>query len=153
MLALERLPTVAVVAILTLALLAACGGDDDDEPAATRVSAVVGAPTTTTPPAASPTGSAPTGARARLEAVDIAWNQATLTVPAGGTIDLVNLGDIEHNFAIDGYAPLEDEPVDLPTDGTVVPYALPGDLGPGSYTYYCAVPGHRALMSGTLTVR
>ena len=26
------------------------------------------------------------------------------------------------------------------------------DLQPGTYTYYCAIPGHRALMEGTITI-
>ncbi|MBA2754707.1 MAG: hypothetical protein H0U40_09650 [Chloroflexia bacterium] len=103
------------------------------------------------PPPADGAGQAPAGGPpVLLEAVDIAWNQESLTVPVGGSIDLVNLGS-PHNFAIDGYN--DDAPVDMPVGGDVVNWPIPADLAPGEYTYYCAIPGHRALMEGVLTVQ
>lgn len=104
-------------------------------------------------PAASPGATPSTAGAATLEAVDIAWNQTALTVPVGGTINLINLGDSEHNFVLEGYAPLEQAPVDMPIDRTVIPYVLPADVGPGTYVYYCNVPGHQQLMRGTMTVQ
>lgn len=104
------------------------------------------------PPPAEGAGQAPAGgAPVLLEGVDIAWNQETLTVPVGGSIDLVNLGASAHNFAVEGYN--DDAPVDMPIGGEVVNWPVPADLAAGEYTYYCAIPGHRALMEGVLTIQ
>jgi len=72
----------------------------------------------------------------------------TLTVPAGNlTIELTNAGSMVHNLAIEG--------------GPTSPDVQPGDtisfdvgyLEPGTYTIYCAIPGHReAGMEATLVV-
>lgn len=87
----------------------------------------------------------------KLEAYDIGWTQTELTVPAGGTIEMTNSGVTEHNFAVEGYN--DDSPVDLPVGGEAVEWAIPADLTPGDYVFYCEVPGHRqAGMEGTLTI-
>ncbi len=88
----------------------------------------------------------------KLEAYDIGWTQTEITVPSGGTVQMTNVGVSEHNFAIDGYK--NDEVLeDLPPGGEPVDWQVPADLGPGTYTYYCEIPGHRAAgMEGTLTV-
>src|SRR5690606_33065717 len=72
----------------------------------------------------------------------------TLTVPAGNlTIELTNAGSMVHNLAIEG--------------GPTSPDVQPGDtisfdvgyLEPGTYTIFCAIPGHReAGMEATLVV-
>lgn len=82
-------------------------------------------------------------------AVDIDYSQAPDQVPAGPlVVRLVNEGALPHNVTI--------EELD---DRTVV--HTPGretgegevELEPGTYTYYCDVPGHRlAGMEGTLEV-
>jgi azurin len=50
---------------------------------------------------------------------------------------------------VEGYN--DDAPVDMPI-GETVPWTVPADLAPGTYTFYCAIPGHRALMEGTITI-
>lgn len=87
-----------------------------------------------------------------LEAFDIGWEPTELTVAAGGAITMVNTGNAQHNFAIDGY---HDGEVlqDIPVGGEPVTWQVPDDLAPGTYTFFCAVPGHReAGMEGALTV-
>ncbi len=109
-------------------------------------------------PAATPVGGTPvaTGGAApagpvMLEGYDIGWTQKDLTVPVGGTIDMYNSGVLEHNFAIEGYN--DASPVDLPTGGEHVMWTVPADLAPGTYTFYCTVPGHReAGMEGKITI-
>ncbi len=110
-------------------------------------------------PAATPVGGTPAatggapaaGGPVQLEGIDINWTQKELTVPVGGTIDMWNGGVLPHNFAIEGYN--DAAPVDLPTTGEHVMWAVPADLAPGTYTFYCEVPGHRqAGMEGTITI-
>lgn len=85
-----------------------------------------------------------------LEAISLTFRPAELTVGQGDVLAITNKSVLEHNFAIDGY---DMAPVDLPNDGTTVNWTVPDDLAPGMYTFYCAVPGHRASgMYGTLTV-
>lgn len=80
---------------------------------------------------------------------DFAFPEAPETLTAGEvTFELVNEGGVVHNVAIEEL------------DDVVVVEAQPGqrevgpiDLPPGTYTYYCAIPGHRELgMEGTVLV-
>lgn len=163
--------------------LSACGGSDEEDEAAqdvaTRVDAA-GAPTfeaaTEGSPAAdeaspaageapadgeaTPTGGAPPpagGAPITLVGYDIGWRyegldtaaaEITLTVSPGAVITLPNEGGIAHNFAVDA---LEVD-VDMPV-GQTVEATIPASAAPGEYEFYCNVPGHQALMKGTLVVQ
>lgn len=83
-------------------------------------------------------------------AVDIAYSEAPATAEAGTlTFALDNQGGIFHDVVIEEIGDVEVVGADGgETDvGTV-------DLEPGTYTYYCSVPGHRgAGMEGTLEVQ
>ena len=126
--------------------IAATPAAETGTPAAAGATPIAGGGT----PAAG-SGGGESGNTVQLEAYDIGWTQKSLTVPAGGTIDMWNSGAIEHNFAIEGYN--DSSPVDLPTSGEHVTWQVPNDLSPGTYTYYCTVPGHReAGMVGQLTI-
>lgn len=92
----------------------------------------------------------PAGEAVELSAPGIAWSVYEITIAQGGTINLFNDGSGgAHNFVIEGYN--DDEPVDMPI-GETVPWVVPEDLAPGTYVYYCAIPGHRALMEGSITI-
>jgi plastocyanin/mono/diheme cytochrome c family protein len=68
-----------------------------------------------------------------------------------GVMTLVNKGAIPHNLAVKGGG-VHTGPT--PTIGTGQTAQLKVDLKPGTYEYYCAVPGHeQAGMKGTLTVK
>lgn len=62
-------------------------------------------------------------------------------------IRMPNMSGIDHNLAIEGTS------IKTPIIKSGVA-AASGTLKPGTYTYYCQVPGHRAAgMEGTLTVK
>jgi plastocyanin len=81
----------------------------------------------------------------------LAYNTKTLTATAGSVaIALTNTSPLEHDVSIEqGGKVLGRTPVF--TGGTKV---LTLNLKPGTYKYFCSVPGHRqAGMEGTLTVK
>jgi uncharacterized cupredoxin-like copper-binding protein len=124
---------------------AACGGDDEDEGADT------GAVTTEE--------TAPAGGAGGGEAVSVsadpggslAFEQESLDAPAGSvTFAFDNPASLEHDFCI------EDEGGDLGCTDRITQSSseLMADLEPGTYTFYCSVPGHReGGMEGELTVQ
>ena len=64
------------------------------------------------------------------------------------TIKMVNTGAALHNFSIDSL----DISVDV-NPGDTVDVVIPAGTAPGTYDFYCNVPGHKeAGMVGTLTV-
>jgi nitrite reductase (NO-forming) len=84
-----------------------------------------------------------------IDLVDIAFNPRGFSIPANTptVVTLVNQGAVVHNFTIDE---LNVHSGDMqPGQSTTVTIDAPA----GTYTYYCAIPGHRAAgMVGTLTV-
>ncbi|HEY1286097.1 MAG TPA: plastocyanin/azurin family copper-binding protein [Solirubrobacterales bacterium] len=81
----------------------------------------------------------------------IAYTSDTATAKAGKvTVNFNNPQALEHDVAIEdssGQTIGQTELVTEGSDSTTV------DLKPGTYTFYCTVPGHReAGMEGTLTV-
>lgn len=147
----------ACAALVSLTLgLAACGDDDEAaEPATTSAPAA----TATAPPTTAPTGTAPTGTAGttgEATVLDVtadpggalAFEETTLTAPPGEvTLNLANASAVPHNIAVDGAEGVSDTVQDGGTAELTV------TLQPGTYEYYCDVPGHReGGMVGTLTV-
>lgn len=81
----------------------------------------------------------------------LAYIFADATAPAGALdITSPNEASIPHNIAVEGNGVDEIGPV--VQDGGVSDVAV--DLEPGTYAFYCSVPGHReGGMEGELTVR
>ena len=136
---------IAVSALLVLGL-AACGGDDDDDRGETAA-----APATTTAPAGGGGGgstvdiSTPSGS-------DLAFEQSEVNAKAGPvTIDFDNQQAVPHDVKVEDSGGEELGGTDLISSSTANATV---DLQPGSYTFFCSVPGHReAGMEGTLTVK
>jgi plastocyanin len=130
---------VSLIVLLTAALalgLAACGGgDEESEPAATGGGGG-GAGETTLQLAADPGGA-------------LEFDETSLTAPAGNvTIELTNDSGVLHDVVVSGGSVKEAS--EQITEGTT---SVTADLEPGTYAFYCSVPGHRpAGMEGTLTV-
>lgn len=102
-------------------------------------------------PAASPmaTPAAAGGEEISVTAVDIAFEEEELTIPADTdvTVTVTNNGFLQHDWVV------EDTDIASPMlnggDSAEVVVNLPA----GTYTYYCSVAGHReAGMQGSLTV-
>jgi FtsP/CotA-like multicopper oxidase with cupredoxin domain/plastocyanin len=90
---------------------------------------------------------APAGA-VQVGLSEFAISPSSISVPTGGTVVVTNNGTTIHNFNIAG-ANLKTK--DLPPGGSET-LSLKG-VKAGSYTVYCAIPGHQqAGMQGTLVV-
>ncbi|HZJ51730.1 MAG TPA: cupredoxin domain-containing protein [Actinomycetota bacterium] len=120
-----------LVALSALAVLglAACGGGGND-------------------PEASSGGSSESGSSSTsVTAKEYKFNPSDITVDASPfTLELKNEGTIEHDVSVKG------------TDVVILAKASEAatgevELDPGTYTFFCSVPGHREEgMEGTLTV-
>jgi plastocyanin len=142
----KALILIAVVALAGFGL-AACGGDDDED-------------TTAAATATTTTETAPAGGGGGASAVDIsaaadgslAFDQTDLTTKAGAvTINFDNPASLTHDVKVEDSSGTELGGTDLVSQGDATATV---DLQPGSYTFFCSVPGHReAGMEGTLTVK
>jgi plastocyanin len=148
-------PTQRPVALLTLAIVlasvavAGCGGSSSTTTASTTpASAPAGG-------SAASSSSAPAGQKLSLEANpegQLKYTTSSLTAKAGTvTIDFTNASPLAHNLTIE--SPTGAKLGATPTfqGGSKT---LTVDLKPGTYKFFCTVPGHRmAGMQGTLTVQ
>jgi plastocyanin len=125
-------------------------------PAAPSTAATTPAATTraaTTPAATTPAAAAPaaqTSLKLASVGATLAFDAKTLSAKAGTvTITFANSSPLEHNVAVaQGSTVLGSTPTF--TGGSKT---LTLSLRPGTYSFYCTVPGHRqAGMEGTLTV-
>jgi plastocyanin len=92
---------------------------------------------------------APAQAPVELDAAGSAFTQKTLQLSTGpGTIYVVNTDAGSHTFDIEVNGRFLSYPVPARSTAAVV-LDLPGA---GKYTYWCAIPGHRSTMEGTLEV-
>lgn len=147
-----------VAALLVLALavfaLAACGGGDD-----TTSSSTEPAPEATTEGNANAGGGSNEaggggGATLSFEADPegaLAYTTTEATTEAGKvTVEFDNPQSLTHDVAIEDSSGKEVGATELIADGSD---STTVDLKPGTYTFFCSVPGHReAGMEGTLTV-
>ena len=77
------------------------------------------------------------------------WSPKTLSAKAGQvTITLDNPSSTPHEIVVEGNG--VDKETDEITQSTT---SLTADLKPGTYQYFCDVPGHKATMNGVLTVK
>lgn len=149
-----------VSAFLVLALasfaLVACGGDDDSDTTTTNG----GAATTETETGGQTEGTGNTGgggAGSTLEFVadpsgSLAYTTTEASAKAGEvTIDFDNPQTLTHDVAIEDDSGKEVGATELITDSST---STTVNLKPGTYTFFCSVPGHReGGMEGTLTVK
>lgn len=99
------------------------------------------------------TASGPGGTlKLAADASAIAYDTTSLSSKSGKvTIDFSNPGALEHDVAIEDESGKEIANSELIGEGKT---SVSAELAPGTYTFYCTVPGHReAGMEGTLTVK
>jgi plastocyanin len=80
----------------------------------------------------------------------LSWSPTTETAKAGSvTMTLDNPSPVSHDIEISGNG--VEKTADLVSQGST---SVTATLKPGTYEYYCTVPGHKqAGMKGTLTVK
>jgi plastocyanin len=137
-----------IVAALAVVGLAACGGGSDN-----NETTAASTPANTT--AAGGGGAAGRGSTVDISTPsgsDLAFDQKSVSAKAGGvTIDFDNKQPLQHDVAVADSSGKVLGQTDLVSSGTANTTV---NLQPGTYTFYCTVPGHReAGMQGTLTVK
>ncbi|MGD9737035.1 MAG: plastocyanin/azurin family copper-binding protein [Solirubrobacterales bacterium] len=82
----------------------------------------------------------------------LAYEQQEVTAKAGeDTIDFTNQSSVPHDVSIEDSAGKTIAQTEIVSEGSA---SATADLEPGTYTFYCSVPGHRqAGMEGTLVVK
>jgi plastocyanin len=143
----KRASAVLIVAALAVVGLAACGGSSNNDTTAAST------PASTTPAGGGAAGgggstvdiSTPSGS-------SLAYDQKDATAKSGSvTINFDNKQPLQHDVAIEDSSGQTLGQTDLVSSGTA---STTVDLQPGTYTFFCTVPGHReAGMEGTLTVK
>jgi plastocyanin len=146
-----------VAALLVLALasvaLVACGSSSDNSTTTTATSG--GESTSGATSGGGKEESSGGGSTVKFEADpggELAYTATTATAKAGQvTVDFKNPQALTHDVQIEDAQGKDvggTELIASGEDSTTV------DLKPGTYTYFCSVPGHReAGMEGTLTVK
>jgi len=135
-----------------LLVLAGCGssstGTSSSPTAATQTTTVSGSSTST---ATSTTSSTALSLAANPEG-QLAYDKKSLAANAGKvSIDFTNTSPLDHNVTIESSAHQILGSTPTFAGGSKV---LTVDLKPGTYKFFCSVPGHRmAGMEGTLTVK
>jgi len=139
-----------LVLILASVALVACGSSSDNSSSTT---------TESTPSSEATTGGG--GGAAGGETIDIeadpggalAYTAKSITAKAGNvTIDFKNPQALQHDVAVENASGEEVGKTELVAESSST--ASFENLKPGTYTFYCTVPGHReAGMEGTLTVK
>jgi plastocyanin len=138
----------ALVLGVSLLVLAACGSSSSTT--STSPTTKTSTPATTAPAA---TGGA--GQHLSLEANpegQLKYTTTSLTAKAGAvSIDFTNKAPLSHNLTV---ASSSGEVLGATPTFTGGSKTLSLTLKPGTYKFYCTVPGHRAAgMEGTLTVQ
>lgn len=86
----------------------------------------------------------------------IAYDPATLSVPAGANVTLTFTNDdqnplVSHDWVLEGFESTASTDVIANGESDTVTFLAPTE--PGDYAFYCSVQGHRGNgMEGTLTV-
>jgi plastocyanin len=143
----RRASAVACVAAVSALGLVACGGGDDNSDTTAAA---------TPPPATTTTGGGGGGGStvniSTPSGTELAYDQKSASAKAGSvTIDFTNNESIPHDVAIESPSGDTVGQTDLVASGTANTTV---DLQPGTYTFFCTVPGHReAGMVGPLTVK
>jgi plastocyanin len=151
------IPSVVLIALV----VAGCGSSSKSSTSSTPAASASPTPANTgssAAPTSSTTGGSPSSAQGSTLSLAadtsgaLKYDKSSLSAKAGKlTLDFTNKSPLPHDVAIAG------------SGGAVVAKTatitgksanLTADLKPGTYTFYCSVPGHRqAGMQGTLTVK
>jgi uncharacterized cupredoxin-like copper-binding protein len=152
----KKLVTFAVLALAALALVA-CGSSSDSSSSTTETSGGESQAEQGGGGAKEESGSANGGSASTLKFEadpngDLAYTTSSATAKAGKvTVDFNNPQELTHDVVIEDSSGKEVGGTELIAGGSD---SATVNLKPGTYTFFCSVPGHReAGMEGTLTVK
>ena len=140
---------------VTLLALSGCGSSSSSTSSSASTPTTAASPTTSSS-ATSSTPAAATATQTLSLAADpegqLKYNTTSLSAKAGRvSIDFTNTASLEHNVTVASAAGAVLGTTPTFQGGTKT---LSLSLKPGTYKFYCTVPGHRtAGMEGTLTVK
>jgi plastocyanin len=161
----RKISALALAAPAVALAIAACGSSSSSSSTSTSSSAPA-SPATTSTAASTPATSAPAtstpsgGAAASVLSLaanpsgQLKYDKSTLSAKAGKvTIAFTNPAPLSHNVTIQQGTGSTGATVGATATFQGGTKTLTVTLKPGTYTFYCSVPGHRAAgMHGTLTV-
>jgi plastocyanin len=139
--------------VATSLAVAACGSSNNDNSTASSTPPSTPPATSTTTPSATPPPSSASGTVAlAAQGSQLAFNATSETAKAGKVaIKFTNDSALQHNVTLADSSNKVLGKTPTFQGGTK---SFSATLKPGTYTYYCSVPGHRqAGMQGTLTVK
>jgi plastocyanin len=131
-----------LLAVTAVLALAGCGGSDEKSSGSSGSSSSSNS--------SSSSGGGGETVKLAADKSALKFDKSSLTAKAGKvTLQMENPSQLPHAVAIKGNG----VDVDGKTVGNGETSTASADLKPGTYTFYCPVPGHEAAgMKGTLTV-
>jgi plastocyanin len=155
---LMRVKALFSMAALAAALLALAGcGSSSSSSSSSSASTPAEAPTTSSASTSTPAPASESGGseKVSLEANpegQLAYNTKSLSAKAGKvSVDFTNSSSLPHNVTIESSG---GEQVGATPTFSGGSKSVSVNLKPGTYKFFCSVPGHRqAGMEGTLTVK
>ena len=145
---------VTLALVLASLALAACGGSDDssDSSAETQSESTAESGGASTEAEGGTAGSASAIDIEAAEGSELAYTTTEADATAGKvTVNFTNPQAIPHDVDIEDSAGEDVGKTDLVSEDSA---STKVDLKPGTYTFFCSVPGHReAGMEGTITVK
>jgi plastocyanin len=147
----KKLAALLVLALASVALVA-CGGSDSSTTTSSAEEANGGAAAESGKESAGGEGGGSTVSFEADPDGELAYTTTKASAKSGNvTIDFKNPQSLTHDVAIEDSGGKEVGKTELIGEGET---STSVDLKPGTYTFYCTVPGHReAGMEGTLTVK
>ncbi len=144
-----RGPLLIALAALVVLAIAACGSSNSSTTSTTTPT--VEHHSTTGTKAASTTGGVQHLTLEADKTGELKYNKTALTAKAGSaTLTLTNNSPLAHNVTVENSAGARVAATTTFMGGS---HTIPLKLKPGTYKFFCSVPGHRmAGMEGTLTV-
>ena len=142
-------PCVSILLLAGALAAAGCGGSSKSSTSTPAASPPATSSSTAAPPAA--TAGATLSVAANPEGL-LKFDQSTLTATAGSvSISFTNMATLSHNLTVASASGAVVGATATFQGGTKI---LALNLKPGTYKFYCTVPGHRAAgMEGTLTAQ
>jgi plastocyanin len=141
----KKAATIFVAGAMAAFGVAACGSSDDNNDTTAASTTATGAATT-------PSGTTSTIDITADASGALRFDQSNINAKAGtATVDFDNPAPLAHDVVLDDSSGAEVGRTDLITQNKA---SFTATLKPGTYTFFCDVPGHeQAGMKGTITVK